>query len=108
MHVWRSISWSHASNRRDQTQSLRFRSNCGYRKHARTRRIASWRCFDCNERKDNRGQQHDAEGRLVLADALTYACKNGADELIDVATLTGAVVTALGRAAAESWGTIKD
>ena len=46
----------------------------------------------------------DAEGRLVLADALTYACKNGADELIDVATLTGAVVTALGRAAAGIMG----
>ncbi|HEY9787135.1 MAG TPA: leucyl aminopeptidase [Candidatus Obscuribacterales bacterium] len=46
----------------------------------------------------------DAEGRLVLADALTYAIKQGADELIDVATLTGAVVSALGRVAAGIMG----
>ncbi|MDO8587671.1 MAG: leucyl aminopeptidase [Armatimonadota bacterium] len=39
----------------------------------------------------------DAEGRLVLADALAYAVKEGADEIIDVATLTGACVVALGR-----------
>ncbi|WP_456831984.1 leucyl aminopeptidase family protein [Deinococcus sp. UYEF24] len=38
----------------------------------------------------------DAEGRLVLADALTLAVQEGADEIIDVATLTGAKVTALG------------
>jgi leucyl aminopeptidase len=47
----------------------------------------------------------DAEGRLVLADALTYACQQGADELIDIATLTGAIVTAIGRAAAGIMGT---
>jgi len=41
----------------------------------------------------------DAEGRLVLADAITYALKEKVDEIIDLATLTGAVVTALGRAA---------
>jgi len=38
----------------------------------------------------------DAEGRLVLADALAYAVRAGADELIDLATLTGAVVVGLG------------
>lgn len=38
----------------------------------------------------------DAEGRLVLADATTYAKQNGADYLIDVATLTGGVIVALG------------
>lgn len=38
----------------------------------------------------------DAEGRLTLADALCYAQKEGAKELIDVATLTGAVLVALG------------
>lgn len=38
----------------------------------------------------------DAEGRLILADALTVACDEGATELVDVATLTGAKVTALG------------
>ncbi|MCE5324605.1 leucyl aminopeptidase [bacterium] len=39
----------------------------------------------------------DAEGRLILADAVAYADKLGVDEIIDVATLTGACVVALGR-----------
>ncbi|MBE1556369.1 leucyl aminopeptidase [Sporosarcina limicola] len=39
----------------------------------------------------------DAEGRLVLADAVTYAKQSGADYLIDVATLTGGVIVALGK-----------
>lgn len=38
----------------------------------------------------------DAEGRLVLADAMTYAIQEGADQLIDIATLTGGVIVALG------------
>ncbi|MHB1692837.1 MAG: leucyl aminopeptidase [bacterium] len=38
----------------------------------------------------------DAEGRLTLADALSYACGLGVDEIIDLATLTGACVVALG------------
>ena len=38
----------------------------------------------------------DAEGRLVLADAVTYAKQQGANYLVDVATLTGGVITALG------------
>jgi leucyl aminopeptidase len=38
----------------------------------------------------------DAEGRLVLADCLCYARREGCDRLIDLATLTGAVVVALG------------
>ncbi len=38
----------------------------------------------------------DAEGRLVLADCITYARREGATRMIDVATLTGAIVTALG------------
>jgi leucyl aminopeptidase len=38
----------------------------------------------------------DAEGRLVLADALSYAVDEGADSIIDLATLTGACVVALG------------
>ena len=38
----------------------------------------------------------DAEGRLVLADALSYASKEGLSPIIDVATLTGGVVVALG------------
>lgn len=38
----------------------------------------------------------DAEGRLVLADAVTYAKQQGANYIVDVATLTGGVITALG------------
>lgn len=38
----------------------------------------------------------DAEGRLILADALTYAKRLGCTHLIDAATLTGAIVIALG------------
>jgi leucyl aminopeptidase len=51
----------------------------------------------------------DAEGRLILADALWYAQECGATHLVDVATLTGAIAVALGRvssglfAAPEGW-----
>lgn len=38
----------------------------------------------------------DAEGRIVLADALTYACESKPGQMIDFATLTGAVAVALG------------
>jgi leucyl aminopeptidase len=38
----------------------------------------------------------DAEGRLVLADAVAYAEKQGATTIVDMATLTGAVIIALG------------
>ena len=38
----------------------------------------------------------DAEGRLILADALAYAIEQGAERVVDIATLTGAVVVALG------------
>jgi leucyl aminopeptidase len=38
----------------------------------------------------------DAEGRLVLADSVTYAKQLGASHIIDVATLTGGVIVALG------------
>ncbi|SRR5579875_749406 len=39
----------------------------------------------------------DAEGRLVLADGLSLAVEDGADAIIDLATLTGSCVVALGR-----------
>lgn len=39
----------------------------------------------------------DAEGRLTLADALWFAQKQGATKLVDIATLTGAIVAALGK-----------
>lgn len=38
----------------------------------------------------------DAEGRLILSDALSYAVRQKPDEIIDMATLTGACVVALG------------
>lgn len=41
-------------------------------------------------------QNTDAEGRLVLADVLNYAVDKGADKIVDLATLTGACVVALG------------
>ncbi len=52
----------------------------------------------------------DAEGRLILADALAYAVDQRADHLVDVATLTGACMIALGAEVAglmsnnEAWG----
>lgn len=39
----------------------------------------------------------DAEGRMVLADGVWYACRLGAKKVIDIATLTGAVIIALGK-----------
>lgn len=47
----------------------------------------------------------DAEGRLVLADALAYAVRLGATHIVDVATLTGACIVALGHVAAGVMGT---
>ena len=41
----------------------------------------------------------DAEGRLILCDALTYAARFGPDAIVDIATLTGACVIALGHVA---------
>jgi leucyl aminopeptidase len=38
----------------------------------------------------------DAEGRLILADALSYCAELGAERIVDLATLTGAVLVALG------------
>lgn len=50
----------------------------------------------------------DAEGRLTLADALCYACELGVDEIIDIATLTGACMVALGTAASGVMGNNSD
>jgi leucyl aminopeptidase len=41
----------------------------------------------------------DAEGRLVLADAITYALRHAATHVVDLATLTGAAKVAIGHAA---------
>lgn len=47
----------------------------------------------------------DAEGRLILGDGLWYARQLGATHLVDVATLTGAVVVALGKITTGLYGT---
>ncbi|MBN2244153.1 MAG: leucyl aminopeptidase [Acidobacteria bacterium] len=47
----------------------------------------------------------DAEGRLIMADALYYARKMGARRILDIATLTGACVVALGHVNAGMMGT---
>ena len=47
----------------------------------------------------------DAEGRLVLADCLAHAIEQGAERLVDVATLTGAIVTTFGSTHAGLFGT---
>ena len=47
----------------------------------------------------------DAEGRLVLADCLAHAVDQGAERLVDVATLTGAIVTTFGSTYAGLFGT---
>jgi leucyl aminopeptidase len=47
----------------------------------------------------------DAEGRLIMADALAYARSLGANRLVDIATLTGACVIALGHVRAGMMGT---
>ncbi len=49
----------------------------------------------------------DAEGRLILSDALTYACRYKPAVIIDIATLTGACGIALGNEAAGMLGTDK-
>jgi leucyl aminopeptidase len=47
----------------------------------------------------------DAEGRLILGDAMTYAEQLGATHLVDTATLTGAVARALGHLVTGAFGT---
>src|SRR5207302_8648125 len=47
----------------------------------------------------------DAEGRLILADALSYAAEQKVDHLDDLATLTGACMVALGRSEERREGT---
>ncbi len=45
----------------------------------------------------------DAEGRLILADALAYAVEQGAERIVDLATLTGGVLIALGHTHCGLW-----
>jgi leucyl aminopeptidase len=50
----------------------------------------------------------DAEGRLILGDAMTYAERLGATHLVDVATLTGAVARAFGHLVTGAFGQPQD
>ena len=50
----------------------------------------------------------DAEGRLILGDAMTYAERLGATHLVDVATLTGAVARAYGELVTGAFGTPRE
>lgn len=50
----------------------------------------------------------DAEGRLVLSDALAYAVKQNPDAIVDLATLTGACIVALGSLVAGAMGNDDD
>eukprot|EP00930_Biecheleria_cincta_P069806 TRINITY_DN57502_c0_g1_i1.p1 TRINITY_DN57502_c0_g1~~TRINITY_DN57502_c0_g1_i1.p1 ORF type:complete len:630 (+),score=138.57 TRINITY_DN57502_c0_g1_i1:116-1891(+) len=50
----------------------------------------------------------DAEGRLTLADAMLYAQSQGATEVVDIATLTGACMVALGQGIAGMWSNSDD
>jgi leucyl aminopeptidase len=50
----------------------------------------------------------DAEGRLVLADCLAHAIDQGAERLVDLATLTGAIVTTFGNTYAGLFGSDDD
>jgi leucyl aminopeptidase len=50
----------------------------------------------------------DAEGRLILADGITYAKKLGCTHLIDAATLTGAIQVALGTVHVGAFGTPRE
>ena len=46
----------------------------------------------------------DAEGRITLGDVLTYACEQNPEKLVDMATLTGACIVALGEYTAGLFG----
>jgi leucyl aminopeptidase len=50
----------------------------------------------------------DAEGRLVLADCLHHAIGQGAERLVDVATLTGAIMSTLGKVHSGFWADDED
>jgi leucyl aminopeptidase len=50
----------------------------------------------------------DAEGRLILADAITYAKKLGCTHLVDAATLTGAIMVALANINVGAFGTPRE
>ena len=69
-------------------------SHC--REHGQRPRAAAGRHRDVAVGKTVEVLNTDAEGRLILIDAITYAIRLGCTHLVDAATLTGAIVVALG------------
>src|SRR4029077_14292128 len=64
--------------------------------------------FTANNGKSVMVDNTDAEGRLVLSDGLVRAGEEGATHIVDIATLTGAVVRALGTSVAGIMGTDRE
>ena len=96
-HGWRRHhDRGHARHRVVETESE------GHRHRVRDGKHALWQGAKARRRADRHVGQvieiinTDAEGRLVLADGLYYARQLGCTHLVDAATLTGAVVVALG------------
>ncbi len=85
------------------------------------RKVVAWLCLAENMVSGNAGRPDDvityrngksveinntdAEGRLVMADGLIMACEENPDEVIDIATLTGAQMVALGNQTTGIMGT---
>ena len=87
----------HARHRPAEAEGSRHRHCLRRREHARRQGPEARRRADSHvEAKTIEIINTDAEGRLVLADGITYARQLGATHLIDAATLTGACVVALG------------
>jgi leucyl aminopeptidase len=72
------------------------RRGCRWREHAERHRDPPVRRPDLRGGKTVEVNNTDAEGRLILADAIARACEDGPDVVLDVATLTGAQLVALG------------
>jgi leucyl aminopeptidase len=85
----RAIAQLKPADRRDRLHSLRG-------EHAGQPRAAARRHCDRHVGQDHRSDQYRRRRPLILADALTYARRQGCTHLVDAATLTGAIVVALG------------
>ena len=83
----------------------RHRRRPGHREHAGRPRDQAGRRPAERRGKTVEVINTDAEGRLILGDGLWYARQLGATHLVDVATLTGAVVVALGKITTGLFGT---
>ena len=100
-HEARHVRWSSRRGRDGSDCGTRYpraddrRRRC-HREHAGRWRLPPWRHPHGQQRQDDRSDHTDAEGRLVLADALVHARGLGATHVVDLATLTGAMVIALG------------